>query len=259
MKKTILYLSIILLAVACTPSQDAMKMEISEFEKSEKTGTKEGLSELATLHKNYGLKYTDAEANNYLYAAGQYYFYENNSAEAMPLLIEYLSRDDSTDRFRNAAINLAILHGKVPAYEQVDTLISRILDTDNPPTAAQWQDIVKLYEDKVTSAVNLKTEDYERLTMAYTATGRFTKAIASLDTAIKSYPENEKRPNLIYRAGFIGWEYLNDVQVAQLYYEQFLTEYPNDPKAEEVKQILTSGMLDMSDEAILEMLKGKGK
>ena len=36
MKKTALYLSIILLAVACTPSQDAMKIEISEFEKSEK-------------------------------------------------------------------------------------------------------------------------------------------------------------------------------------------------------------------------------
>jgi hypothetical protein len=36
-----------------------------------------------------------------------------------------------------------------------------------------------------------------------------------------------------------------------------LNEYPNNEKASEVKEILNSGMLEMSDEAILNMLKGK--
>ena len=75
--------------------------------------------------------------------------------------------------------------------------------------------------------------------------------------------ENSKRPkfknrnNIIYRAGFIAWEYLEDTNLAKKYYTQFLEEYPNDEKAPEVEEILNSGMLEMTDEAILNMLKGK--
>jgi hypothetical protein len=36
-----------------------------------------------------------------------------------------------------------------------------------------------------------------------------------------------------------------------------LNEYPNDDMAPEVQEILNSGMLEMTDEAILNMLKGK--
>ena len=71
------------------------------------------------------------------------------------------------------------------------------------------------------------------------------------------WPKFENRNNLIYRAGFIAWEYLKDINLAKKYYTQFLDEYPNDDKALEVKEILNSGMLEMSDEAILNMLKGK--
>ena len=69
--------------------------------------------------------------------------------------------------------------------------------------------------------------------------------------------ENQNRKNLIYRAGFIAWEYLEDTDLAKKYYTQFLNEYPNDDKAPEVQEILNSGMLEMTDEAILNMLKGK--
>ena len=71
------------------------------------------------------------------------------------------------------------------------------------------------------------------------------------------WPKFENRNNLIYRAGFIAWEYLQNTKLAEKYYTQFLNEYPNDDKAEEVREILNSGMLEMSDEAILNMLKGK--
>ena len=89
--------------------------------------------------------------------------------------------------------------------------------------------------------------------------GRFEEATQSLDSAITRFMDYPERANLIYRAGFIGWEYLKDIDVAKRYYNQFLEEYPNDEKASEVKQILTSGMLEMSDEDILNMLKGKAQ
>ncbi|PCJ66332.1 MAG: hypothetical protein COA58_06030 [Bacteroidetes bacterium] len=258
MKNLIIVLSLIGFLTACSPSQESQLIKINEFQQSEKTGTKEGLKELAILHKNYGLKYSDTEANNLLYAAGQYYFYENNLDEAKTLLTEYITRDDSTERFRNAAINLAILHGKATEFIKADDLISEVLEK-NSPSSAQWQDIIKLYKNKVAEVKDLAPSDYERLTLAYTAVGRFKDATNSLDTAIANYPAYENRGDLIYRAGFIEWEYLKDTDAARVYYNRFLTDYPNDSKAAEVHEILNSGMLEMTDEAILEMLKGKSQ
>lgn len=259
MKNVTIYnlLAIVVFFAACAKSQEDKLAEIREIEASEKAGTTEGLKEIAALHKAYGLEYEDAEANELLYAAGQYYFFEHEYEEAKPLLEEYLTRDDSSERYRNATVNLAILHGEQENYTEADKLISSLLDTDLP-TAAQWQDIIKLYEDKVKAKADLSPSNYERLAMAYTAVGRFEKATNSLEIAIDDFPEYEKRANLLYRAGFIGWEYLKNPEVAQKFYNRFLEEYPNDPKADEVKQILSSGMLEMSDEDILNMLKGKG-
>lgn len=247
-----------LILAGCAPSQEDQLAKIREIEKSEKSGTEEGLKEIAKLHKDYGMKYQDAEANNLLYAAAQYYFFEDEHSKSELLFKEYLSRDDSSERYRNAMINLAMVYGVQEKYVEADTLITKLLDTDLP-TAAQWQDIIKLYQDKIIAKDNLIPENYERLAMAYTAVGRFQNATESLETAINDFPSYEKRGNLLYRAGFIGWEYLKDSEVARKFYNQFLEEYPDDPKVDEVQQILASGMLEMSDEDILEMLKGKGK
>ena len=127
------------------------------------------------------------------------------------------------------------------------------------PTAAQWQEVITIYQNKIATGTNITPQNYEKLAMAYTAVGRFEEAIQSLDSAITRFMDYPERANLIYRAGFIGWEYLKDIDVAKRYYNQFLEEYPNDEKASEVKQILTSGMLEMSDEDILNMLKGKAQ
>jgi len=258
MKKITVIIALCLLMTACSPSQESALAKIAEFEKSEKTGTKEGLVELALLHKAYGMKYTDAQANDYLYAAGQYYFYENNLGEAQILLTEYISRDDSTDRFRNAAVNLALLHTKVADFGKADELITKVLE-DDLPTAAQWQDVIKIYEQKIEADKDVKPMDFERLALAYTAIGSFNEAIGSLDQAVRQFPKYEKRGNVLYRAGFVAWEYAKDIEVAKKYYNQFLAEYPDHQLAPEVKQILSLGMLEMSDEAILNMLKGKAK
>lgn len=244
--------------VSCSKSQEQKLADIRDLEKSEDVSTEEGLEKLAELHEAYGLEYTDAEANSFLYAAGQYHFFEGNTAKAKELLTSYIERDDSSERYRNAAINLARSYAKDSLFSESDKLISTLLDKDLP-TAAQWQDIITIYQDKIKTNSDIQVTDYEKLTMAYTAVGRFQDAVGSLDNAVNDFPEYEKRGNLLYRAGFIGWEYLKDTDVASKYYNQFLAEFPNDPKAAEVKQILESGMLTMSNEDILEMLKGKGK
>ncbi|MBT8327136.1 MAG: hypothetical protein KJP21_05400 [Bacteroidia bacterium] len=227
---------------------------ITSLEQSEKRGTENGLKELASLHGKYGMKYNDSLANDYLYAAAQYYFYENNYDESKSMLFEYISRDDSTERFRNAALNLAQIQAKEGKYKQADELVSETLDK-MLPTSAQWQDIIGLYADKISNSESTPT-DYERIALAYTATAQYNKALMNLDSAIAKFPEYEKRGDLMYRAGFIGWDFLNNKTIATNYYNQFLAAYPEDPKAAEVKKILSSGMLDMNDEQILEMLKG---
>ena len=256
MKKTP-FILLLLLILGCSQNRESQLAEIQAFEKSEKTGTQEGLKELALLHKNYGLAYSDTEANNFLYAAGQYYFYENDTSESIQLLSEYITRDDSSNRYRKAAINLAIMYSRTNQYDQSQDLINEILDK-NLPTPAQWQDIIKLYQNKISDATTiLRPKDFENLTMGYTAVGRFSDAVRTLDNAIVKWPKFKNRNNLIYRAGFIAWEYLEDTNLAKKYYTQFLEEYPNDEKAPEVEEILNSGMLEMTDEAILNMLKGK--
>jgi tetratricopeptide (TPR) repeat protein len=254
-KNYILLLSAFILA--CTPSQESQLEEIQAFEKSEKTATKEGLEKLALLHKNYGLKYQDEIANNYLYAAAQHYFYEQDTGESIALLSEYITRDDSSDRYRNAAINLAIMYARQHKYEQTEELIAELLDK-NLPTHAQWQDIITLYENKLKDATTtLRPKDFENLTMGYTAVGRYADAVRSLDNAIHKWSKFDNRSNLIYRAGFIAWEYQKNIPLAKSYYNRFLEEHPNDEKAAEVRQMLHDGILEMSDEAILNMLKGK--
>lgn len=243
---------------ACTESKENKLEEIAALSQSEAMGKSEGLAQLAQLHKEYGMIYNDAQANEYLYSAGQYYFYENNLEEAKPLLTLYISRDDSTDLFRNAAINLATAHRKDANFLAADELISEVLEKELP-TPAQWQDVIKIYEEKIKAKSDINPKDYERLSLSYTAVGRFNDATNSLNKAINDFPTYEKRANLLYRAGFVCWEYARDTPKAKEFYEKFLTEYPNDERASEVKQILNTGMLEMSDEAILEMLKARAK
>lgn len=257
MKYTHIVLITAMLA-ACTKSKETKLDEIAALSRSEAMGKPEGLAKLAQLHKDYGSAYDDAQANEYLYSAGQYYFYENNLEEAKPLLNLYISRDDSTDRFRNAAINLATAYRKDSNFVAADELVSAVLDK-SIPTPAQWQDVIKIYEEKIQANSDIRPKDYEQLSLSYTAVGRFSDATTSLDQAINDFPAYAKRANLIYRAGFVCWEYARDTKKARDFYEKFLTEYPRDERAPEVKQILNTGMLEMSDQAILEMLKASVK
>ncbi len=245
-----------MVVASCQNRTEQLLSEIQEIEKSEKRGTPEGLKELAALHAEYGLDNHDSISNEYLYSAGMYYFMENDYDQAETLFFEYISRDDSTERFKMATLFLAKVLASEKRYSEADELISEVLE-QHLPNYQQWHEIIALYDNKVKE--DPKPADYERLALAYTAVGRFDIALKKLDTSIENYPDNENRSDLIYRGGFIAWEYLKDEEQAARYYNKFLQEYPNDPKAGEVKNILSSGMLSMSDEEVLEMLKGNAQ
>ena len=104
---------------------------------------------------------------------------------------------------------------------------------------------------------DVKPLDYERIALSYTAIGNFDKALENLDLAIAEFPNYEKRNDLIYRCGFTAWNYMQNSEKAKEYYNRFLELYPNDARAGEVKSILANGMLEKSDEEILEILKSK--
>lgn len=255
--KYIIYsLLIAVLFTACEGKQAKLLGKIKAIENSEKIGTKEGLAELAKLHAEYGTSFNDSSANDYLYAAAQYYFYENNADESERLLSAYLLRDDSTERFRNAAINLAKLYADKKEFAQADDLISEVLDK-SIPTNMQWNDLLSIYSAKVEQKIAVKPLDYERIALSYTAIGNFDNALANLDQAIEQFPNYEKRSDLIYRCGFTAWNYMQNSEKAKEYYNRFLELYPNDARASEVKAILADGMLEKSDEEILEILKSK--
>jgi hypothetical protein len=98
------------------------------------------------------------------------------------------------------------MYSRTSQYEQSQDLINEILDK-NLPTPAQWQDIIKLYQNKISDAtIILRPKDFENLTMGYTAVSRFGDAVRTLDNAIVKWPKFENRNNLVYRAGFIAWE-----------------------------------------------------
>ena len=124
-------------------------------------------------------------------------------------------------------------------------------------TNMQWGDILSIYSAKIEQKQDVTPNDYERIALAYTATGNFEKALESLDFAINNFPNYEKRGDLIYRSGFIAWSYMSNGTKAKEYYEQFLSLYPTDEKAAEVKTILSDNMLERSDEENLEMIKKK--
>ncbi|MEY2925513.1 MAG: Outer rane lipoprotein [Bacteroidota bacterium] len=256
MKYTIYALIVAVLFTACEGKQAKLLGKIKAIESSEKIGTKEGLAELAKLHAEYGTSFNDSAANDYLYAAAQYYFHEENKEESKRLLLAYLQRDDSTDRFRNAAINLAKLYADEKEFTKADDLISETLDK-SLPTNMQWNDILSIYEAKVAQNKDIKPNDYERIALAYTATGNFEKALENLDLAINTFPNYEQKNDLLYRSGFTAWNYMKNADKAKQYYNLFLEQFPNDERAEEVKTILKDGMLEKSDEEILEILKAK--
>jgi tetratricopeptide (TPR) repeat protein len=245
-----------LLLASCEGKQAKLLGKIKAIENSEKIGTKDGLAELAKLHAEYGTSFNDSAANDYLYAAAQYYFYENNAEESKRLLLAYLLRDDSTERFRNAAINLAKIHADEKEFGKADDLVSEVLDKVQP-TNMQWGDILSIYSAKIEQKQDVKPNDYERIALAYTATSNFEKALENLDFAINNFPEYDKRGDLIYRSGFIAWSYMSNGTKAKEYYEQFLKLYPNDDKAAEVRTILSENMLEKTDEENLELIKNK--
>ncbi|MBR9861057.1 tetratricopeptide repeat protein [bacterium] len=249
-----------LLFTACNSgsSKEDLFRDIKNLEQSDELGTPEGLAKLAKLHEEYGLEYKDSLANNFLYAAAMYHFYSGEKEKSESLFTTYIGRDDSSSMCRNAKVNLAVLYGKSQEYDKMDVMVDQVLK-DYEPTNTQVNDMLKLYTEKIEKDINVDAEDYVKQSMCFTGLQLFDKAVEALSSAASRFPEYDKRANLLYRAGFISWEYQKNSEQAKAFYNQFLQEYPNHELAPEVQKILDSGMLEMSDEEILEMLKSQNQ
>lgn len=254
MKRSYIIWLILLTLTACTGKQERLSTAIHKLEQSEDVGEPETLKELASLYAEYGMAFHDSIAARYLYSAATFYYQEKDSDKATDLYFEFLSRDDSSELFRNAAINLAELLSKEGDYTMANDLISEMLDKQIP-SYQQWLTIAGIYSPIVDTGGTVN--DYHRLEMAYTATGQFDRSIQTLEKGIERFPTDPRKADLIYRAGFIGWEYLNNKDVAEKYYQLFIDEFPDDPRASQAEQILSSGMLSMTDQEIVEMIKQK--
>lgn len=239
---------------ACTDQKAKLLEKIKSVEQSDKMGTEEGLDELAKLHAKYGVKYEDETANGYLYAAGQYYYYDSNYSKSKDLLYRYISRDDSSKQFKNAAWNLALIEAKNKEFTKAEELVAEVLDKQ-APTVKQWSYLIEAYSNNNKPSQMAR----EQLLSANVATLNFAQSIDQLELILSEYPEANNRADLLYRGGFIGWEYMNNKDVAAKYYNQLLEEFPDYEKADEVRSILESGMLNMSNAEILEMLKKKAE
>ena len=252
----IAYISIIALFLyACIDPQEKLFKQIKEIEKSEDVSSAESQSKLAELHKEYGLHYEDSLATQYLYASAYYFFYTaKNNSEAQALLTEFVSRSENAEQKKNAYLIMAQIDKVNAEYEIMSEDIQNAVELA-APTNTQWNEIRALFLAKIDANAHVEPQDYELLAKSQIALNNFSEALATLDNAIVQFPNFKDRSKLIYRAGFISWEYLKDSEKAKMYYSSFLENYPDDELAEEVKTILESGMLDMSDEDILEMLK----
>jgi TolA-binding protein len=251
-------LSAFIFLFACKDRKTSLFEEIKAIEASEQIGTEEGLAKLAELHEEYGLTYKDSTANNFLYAAGTFHFHGKDKKKGVELLKIYLERDDSSVRARNSIFNIGFYEADNANYKEMNQYFSTGIKGFNP-SPAQWNEMLKAYTVKIQNQREVVAWDYEQQALCYSALGLHSTAIEVLDTAIAKYPNNKRRPELIYKAGFTAWEYMQNVELARSYYEQFVKEYPNHDLAKEVQQILNSGMLDMSDEEILELFKSAEK
>ena len=242
--------------VACTNPKEKLFKEIKTLEQSDTMGTPEGLEMLAKLHKEYGLTYTDSLANNYLYSAAMFYFYSKDKAFSKPLFLEFIKRGDSSDRQRNSYFSLASIYSDEEQYDSFE-LVTKILVKQYIPSTQQWSNLANMYARKMENSPTT-VADYESLSLAYTAMGGYDLAVEALDSAMSKFPNSPSKADILYRAGFLAWDYLEDHERAKSYYNELIKLYPEHEMVPQTRKILESGMIEMSDDKILEMLKANG-
>lgn len=256
MRKNIILLAIVALIAACTDPKTKLFNQIKDLEQSDSLSTPEGLKQLSELHAEYGMKYHDSLANQYLYSAAMFRYYSDDKQSAKPLLVEYIYRPDSSIQMRNSLFALADLYYADDQLDSFEKISDELMD-NYVPTPQQFSVLAKLFDDRITNGKDADVKDYERLSTSFTALGAHKMALMTIDTALVQFPKAPNRAKMIYRAGFIAWDYLQDPLLAEKYYNQFVLEFPEHELAAEVKDILESGKLRMTDEQILEMIRSK--
>lgn len=130
-------------------------------------------------------------------------------------------------------------------YEQLKdeilTLEKKILETEdagkNKQTVLLLIEKTKLFakdypQDTLAPELLFKAGDMAR------GAREFGKAIHLWGLVWRNYGDHPKAPMALFLQGFTFDSDLRDSKVASKYYNDFLQKYPNDPLAEQVKQLL---------------------
>lgn len=111
------------------------------------------------------------------------------------------------------------------------------------------QFVDKFPEDTLSAEYLFRLSDLAR------ALGDNSKALNTLDTICKSYPEYKRIPECVFLQGYYYDQLFHDTIKAKEYYHAFLETYPEHPLADDTKQLLS--MFGKSDEEIIKSIEGK--
>ncbi|MGC9331908.1 MAG: tetratricopeptide repeat protein [Bacteroidales bacterium] len=82
-------------------------------------------------------------------------------------------------------------------------------------------------------------------------------AVVYLQRIEKNYPGFDKIPWVVYLTGFIYDSMLNEDEIAEMYYDRFLDNWPDHARAEEVRMLKL--YLHMSDKEIIDRFEKSNK
>ncbi|MFQ5448910.1 MAG: tol-pal system YbgF family protein [Saprospiraceae bacterium] len=87
--------------------------------------------------------------------------------------------------------------------------------------------------------------------------GRFGKAVQLWGTVWRQYPQYEKAPMALFLQGFTFDSDLRDAPMATKYYREFLQQFPENPLAEQVKQLIA--VVEQNPEDLIKSFEKKNE
>lgn len=89
--------------------------------------------------------------------------------------------------------------------------------------------------------------------------GQYPQAMALLDTFVKQFSDNVKRPDAIFLKAFIAETGLKDLDLAKKGYQGFIQAYPNHALAQDAQLLLEQLQSKVSDEELIRQFEAKEK
>ncbi len=148
-----------------------------------------------------------------------------------------------------------------PAAETLSAMAKQVFENPdkygiNRKNAQHYVDACEAYALGFSDAEDAPLYLYRGAEMARTLRS-FSKALSIYDWIADRYPNYDKTPTAVFLKGFMLENELNDKEKAREVYNGFLTKYPDNQLADDIKFLLQN--IDKTDKEIMEMIEGKAK